>query len=337
MRLEESLEDLIGLARVAGEEVLAVYRAGATAETKHDGSPVTEADRRSQAVICAALERLTPEVPIVAEEEGRSEHPAELPACFWLVDPLDGTKEFLSRNGEFTINIALIEDGTPALGVILAPALNRLFAASAGSGALVEDKEGRRAISTRDLPAEGPTVLSSRSHGDPEALRRCLGDRSVAASITAGSSLKFCLIAAGEADLYPRFGRTMEWDTAAGDAILRAAGGTVTDLEGKPLCYGKAGFENPHFIAHGRDPRLTVPGGSWISSPEGASSRRRRTNHPTTISRSNFPSPSSSSNWNSVPAPVPIARVRVLTAEVPVPSRPSTTLRTTPRSTRRRR
>jgi 3'(2'), 5'-bisphosphate nucleotidase len=121
---------------------------------------------------------------------------------------------------------------------------------------VVDDQDGRRSISARRVPPEGPTVVSSRSHGDPEALRRCLGDRAVAASICAGSSLKFCLVAAGEADLYPRFGRTMEWDTAAGDAILRVAGGTVTDLDGEPLRYGKPGFENPHFVAQGRDPVL---------------------------------------------------------------------------------
>lgn len=256
MTAEPALEEVIRIARAAGEEILAVYADGCTVQSKPDGSPVTEADERAQRVICAGLERMTPEIPIVAEEDGRSEHPGPRAKRLWLVDPLDGTKEFVSRNGEFTVNIALIEDGSPALGVIFAPALGRLFAAAADVGALVEDHEGRRAISARRVPAEGPTVVSSRSHGDPEALRRCLGDRTVAASICAGSSLKFCLIAAGDADLYPRFGRTMEWDTAAGDAILRAAGGTVTDLNGDVLVYGKPDFENPHFVAQGREPVL---------------------------------------------------------------------------------
>jgi 3'(2'), 5'-bisphosphate nucleotidase len=253
MQLDEPLEQIIHLAHDAGQEILAVYGNECAVQTKRDGSPVTEADHRAQEVICAGLERLYPELPIVAEEDGHSHRSGPAPARFWLVDPLDGTKEFLSRNGEFTVNIALVEDGTPVLGVIFAPALDRTFAASKASGALAEDAHGRRPISTREVPPAGPTVVSSRSHGDPEALRRCLGDRPLGASICAGSSLKFCLVAAGEADLYPRLGRTMEWDTAAGDAILRAAGGTVIDLTGAPLRYGKPGFENPHFLAQGRD------------------------------------------------------------------------------------
>ena len=172
---------------------------------------------------------------------------------FWLVDPLDGTKEFLKRNGEFTVNIALIERGTPVLGVVLAPASGRLFAGAAGAGAFVEDESGRRmTIVCRRVPAAGLTVVSSRSHGDVEALNAYLAGRIVASHVTAGSSLKFCLVAGGEADLYPRFGRTMEWDTAAGHAILRAAGGRVTDLNGAELRYGKPDFANPHFVAMGR-------------------------------------------------------------------------------------
>jgi 3'(2'), 5'-bisphosphate nucleotidase len=257
MQLEEPVEEIIRLAHAAGDEVLRVYGSDCVVQSKGDGSPVTEADHRAQEVICAGLERLVPGLPIVAEEGARSEHSGQLPDRFWLVDPLDGTKEFLSRNGEFTINIALIEGEAPVLGVIFAPALNRLFACSPESGALADDGRGLRPISARRVPPQGPTVVSSRSHGDPEALQRCLGDRSIGASICAGSSLKFCLVAAGEADLYPRLGRTMEWDTAAGDAILRAAGGTVTDLDGAALRYGKPGFENPHFLAQGRDPVLT--------------------------------------------------------------------------------
>jgi 3'(2'), 5'-bisphosphate nucleotidase len=231
--------------------VLEVYAGDCAAEIKADGSPVTEADRRAQEIICAQLARITPQIPIVAEE---SDNPdvAQDGSSFWLVDPLDGTKEFLSRNGEFTVNIALIEGDQPVLGVILAPALGRVFAA-AWETAYVEDSAGRRRLAARTVPEEGATVVSSRSHGDPAALARCTEGRRVAASITAGSSLKFCLLAAGEADLYPRFGRTMEWDTAAGDAILRIAGGRVDDLDGQPLRYGKSGFENPHFIAYGRE------------------------------------------------------------------------------------
>lgn len=255
------LEEVIAVARAAGEEVLEVYAGGCAPQTKDDGSPVTEADHRAQAVICERLMEITPGVPIVAEEDGRG--PGEpngharvseqAGGRFWLVDPLDGTKEFLKRNGEFTVNIALIEEGTPVLGVVLAPALSRLFTAAPGVGAAVEDAAGRRSLSARVAPACGATVVASRSHGDLDALARFTAGRRIAASISAGSSLKFCLLAEGEADLYPRFGRTMEWDTAAGDAVLRAAGGRVTDLEGQPLRYGKPGFENPHFVAFGRD------------------------------------------------------------------------------------
>ena len=251
---QTALEEVIRAARAAGEVVLEVYARGTTARSKMDGSPVTEADERAQDLILARLTQIAGEVPIVSEEgqESNRQAPASASASFWLVDPLDGTKEFLSGNGEFTVNIALIEDRKPVLGVVLAPARGLLFAAAPDSGPTVEDGSGRRPISTRAIPSEGATIVSSRSHGDAEALARFTGGRRVAATVCAGSSLKFCLLASGEADLYPRFGRTMEWDTAAGDAILRAAGGRVTDLEGNPLSYGKPGFENPHFVAWGR-------------------------------------------------------------------------------------
>jgi len=247
-----SLDEVIRIARAAGEEVLEVYARGCVVQRKVDGSPLTEADVRSQEAISTRLARLAPGVPIVAEEGGSPAPGEPRSSAFWLVDPLDGTKEFVSRNGEFTVNIALIEEEAPVLGVVLAPALGRLFAAATGN-ALVEDAAGRRSLSARTTPAEGATVVSSRSHGDADALARFEACRRIAASITAGSSLKFCLLAAGEADLYPRFGRTMEWDTAAGDAVLRAAGGLVTDLDGHPLRYGKPGFENPHFVARGSE------------------------------------------------------------------------------------
>ena len=243
-----TLDDVIAAARGAADAVLEIYATDFEARTKEDGSPVTEADERAQEII---LGHLGSEEPIIAEEDATagSETPA---GPFWLVDPLDGTKEFLSRNGEFTINVARIEDGVPVLGVVLAPALGRLFAAAPGQRPFVEDESGRREISVRDVPPEGATIVSSRSHGDADALDRFTADRRVAASVSAGSSLKFCLVAAGEADIYPRFGRTMEWDTAAGHAVVLAAGGRVTELSGEPLRYGKPGFENPHFIAWGR-------------------------------------------------------------------------------------
>jgi 3'(2'), 5'-bisphosphate nucleotidase len=245
------LEELRAVARGAGELVLAVYRSEFAARRKADASPVTEADEQAEAHILAALRALTPGVPVVAEEEVAAGRIPETGNVFWLVDPLDGTREFVDRNDEFTVNIALVEDGAPTLGIVLAPALGRLFAGDTQSGASVEDAQGRRAIRCRSVPDEGLTVVASRSHGDAAALDAWLRGRKVAAIRSAGSSLKLCLVAAGEADVYPRFGRTMAWDIAAGHAVLAAAGGSVETLSGAPLRYGQAGFENPHFVARG--------------------------------------------------------------------------------------
>jgi 3'(2'), 5'-bisphosphate nucleotidase len=246
------LDSVIGIVRQAGAVVMSVYATDFSVRGKHDASPVTDADERAEAVIVPALEALLPGVPVVAEEAVAGGHAPQLGGRFWLVDPLDGTKEFVGRNGEFTVNVALIEAGAPVLGVVLAPALNRLFAGAAGLGAFVEDPGGRRAIACRAVPADGLTVVASRSHGDATALASFLAGRKVASLTSAGSSLKLCLVAAGEADLYPRLGRTMEWDIAAGHAVLRAAGGEVRCLDGTALRYGKPGFENPHFVASGR-------------------------------------------------------------------------------------
>jgi len=239
------------IARAAGEVIMAIYATDFAVRGKSDASPVTEADERAEAVIVHRLRALTPDIPIVAEEAVAAGQVPEVGRRFWLVDPLDGTREFASRNGEFTVNIALIDSGVPVLGVVLAPAIGRLFAGASGHGAVAEQAGQRRAIRCRAVPAEGLTVVSSRSHGDAAALDAFLAGRRVAASVNAGSSLKLCLVAAGEADLYPRFGRTMEWDIAAGHAVLLAAGGRVCTLQGEPLRYGKPGFENPHFVAEG--------------------------------------------------------------------------------------
>ncbi len=245
--------DLAQLARDAGAAIMEVYRDGPQVRRKADQSPVTEADERAEAIIIAGLLRLAPDVPIVAEEAvaaGRMPDVSNAPR-FWLVDPLDGTREFIDRNGEFTVNIALIEHGAPVAGVVYAPAVDRLFAGAMGHGAKVTDAAGEREVRSRMPPSKGLTVLASRSHGDRAALDRYLSDFHVAEVIAAGSSLKLCLLAEGAADLYPRFGRTMEWDIAAGHAVLAAAGGSVCDLSGAPLRYGKNDLANPDFIARG--------------------------------------------------------------------------------------
>ena len=251
------LDELAALARQAGAVVMAIYATDFSVRGKGDASPVTEADEQAEAVILAGLAQLAPGIPVVAEESvAAGRMPDVSGGRFWLVDPLDGTREFISRNGEFTVNIALIDQGRPVVGVVLAPAVGgaggRLFAGAAGHGAWVEDGQGRRAIHCRPVPVEGLTVVASRSHGDAAALDAFLAGRRVAALTNAGSSLKLCLLAEGAADLYPRHGRTMEWDIAAGHAVLAAAGGDVWLIDGSaPLGYGKPGFENPHFYAAG--------------------------------------------------------------------------------------
>ena len=243
---KQMLEEVVLIAQKAAKAVLEVYGSGFGVRTKDDASPVTEADERAHDVIVPALAALTPGVPVISEEGARPDAGER----FWLVDPLDGTKEFIERNGEFTINIALVENCRPTLGVVLAPAAGRLFAGSPGL-AFAEERGERRAIACRCTPPEGVTVLTSRSHQDADPIKDFLSGRRVARIISAGSSLKFCLIACGEADLYPRLGRTMEWDTAAGHAVLASAGGQVTTLDGAELRYGKPGLANPAFVAFG--------------------------------------------------------------------------------------
>ncbi|TVO50864.1 3'(2'),5'-bisphosphate nucleotidase CysQ [Denitromonas halophila] len=245
------LDRLIPIVRDAGELIMTIYGSDFSVRGKTDQSPVTEADERAEALILPALAALLPGTPIVAEEAAAAGKIPSVGERFWLVDPLDGTKEFISRNGEFTVNIALIENGQPTVGVVLAPALGRLFAGAVGHGAFIEDTDGRRPITVRSVPPEGLTVVASRSHGDATALDAFLAGRKVAELRGAGSSLKICLVAAGEADLYPRLGRTMEWDIAAGHAVLSAAGGRLTRADDAPLTYGKPDFANPHFVAAG--------------------------------------------------------------------------------------
>ena len=249
------MQGLIGLALSAGNEIMAIYATDFSARDKSDLTPVTEADEAAEKFILAGLAKLDPVTPVISEEAAAAGRIPAVSGRFFLVDPLDGTKEFISRNGEFTVNIALVEDGVPVAGVVYAPALSRMFWGERGVGAaqgtlLPSETFEWKPIAVRHLPADGATVVASRSHRD-QATDDYLKTVAVKSLCSAGSSLKFCLIAAGEADLYPRFGRTMEWDTAAGQAVLMAAGGKVCSLDGAPLLYGKRdrGYDNPGFIA----------------------------------------------------------------------------------------
>lgn len=249
------------LAIDAGKLAMDVFASDFAVDAKADESPVTAADKASERLILDGLRREFPRIPCVAEEEvAAGIAPPALGDTFFLVDPLDGTREFVNRRPDFTVNIALIRKGAPVVGVVYAPARCSIFsgyggyaeAGSVGEGYVVE---GRRRTHVR---AGFPpfTIVASRSHRTHETdlyLRKFSG----AEIVSIGSSLKFCMIASGEADIYPRFGRTMEWDTAAGDAVLRAAGGTTLTLDGTPLTYGKRGaatadFANPDFVAMGR-------------------------------------------------------------------------------------
>ena len=250
------LTALEAVTRQAGALIMQVYGTAFDVQHKSDASPVTEADERAEACITAALQRLHTGIPVVAEEAAARGQVPAIADRFWLVDPLDGTREFVARNGEFTVNIALIEHGVPVLGLVYAPVLDDLYLGAVGHGAWLVDKGQRRAISCRALQPQSAVLACSRSHGDEAALQQWLRQAQPALVLSqrlaVGSSLKFGLLAAGQADVYPRFGPTMEWDTAAGHAVLRAAGGEVEDLHGQPLRYGKAGFGNPHFVAWGR-------------------------------------------------------------------------------------
>ncbi|VBB69768.1 3'(2'),5'-bisphosphate nucleotidase [invertebrate metagenome] len=243
------------LARQAGEAVLSVYHSAFSVMTKTDDSPVTEADQIAERLIVEGLQRLTCDIPVVAEESITARWPLEAPdSPFWLVDPLDGTEDFIQHNDEFTINIALIQKQRPVLGVIYVPVYEHLYAAVKQGTAMVERAGIANPICVRVPPAHDVVVVASRTHGDPALLEAFLHSRQAQCVIRASSSLKLCLVAAGKADFYPRFGKTMEWDTAAGHAILNAAGGRVCTTSGEELHYGKPGFGNPNFIACGAAP-----------------------------------------------------------------------------------
>ncbi len=253
------LHCLAAIAAEAGTRILAIRARPHDITAKADGSPLTEADLAAEEIIAAGLAQAAPGIPVVSEEAAdRPAPPASGP--FLLVDPLDGTREFLGPSGEFTVNIALIEGGAPVAGVVYAPALGRIWIGIGGLGAQAADlppgacfaPEACRPIQARPCPATGWTAVASRSHLDPET-EAFLSRLPIGARRSIGSSLKFCLVAEGEADVYPRFGPTMEWDTAAGQAVLEAAGGRVETPEGAPFRYGKAGqgWRNGAFVAWG--------------------------------------------------------------------------------------
>ena len=257
------LDDVCAIAREAGDAIMQIYAGEFEVELKDDRSPLTAADKAAHEAIVAGLARLDPKLPVLSEESGKAAFDArrEWPR-YWLVDPLDGTKEFIKRNGEFTVNIALIDAHEPVLGVVYAPVLDTLYAGAADLGAFVQTgAEARRAIAVSTPAASPVRVVGSRSHPGPDLARYLeqLGDHALRSM---GSSLKICLVAAGEADVYPRLGPTSEWDTAAADAVLRAAGGSMMDLRGGPLRYNaRDELLNPHFIACGD------PGRNWIPGP----------------------------------------------------------------------
>lgn len=257
---EALMAAMVEMAREAGVVILRHYAGTIERRHKADKSPVTDADHEAEELILDRLSRAAPGIPVVAEELAAA---GKLPPIddkpFFLVDPLDGTKEFINRNGEFTVNIALIEHGLPTAGVVFAPAIKRMFwgfdhqAFEQASDDAARLTGKPRQIKARIAPKDGMVAVASRSHRDSKT-EELLAHYKIADFITSGSSVKFCLIATGEADIYPRHGPTCEWDTAAGHAVLAAAGGSVTLLDGTtPFTYGRAGenFLNPHFIAWG--------------------------------------------------------------------------------------
>jgi 3'(2'), 5'-bisphosphate nucleotidase len=242
------VDQLAEAAREAGEAILEIVRRGFEVEAKQDRSPVTEADRAAELVILAALARAAPGIPVIAEEEVAA---GRIPAhddTYFLVDPLDGTKEFVRGGDDYTVNIGLIEKGVPRLGVVFAPATRVLHGGSVGAGAWVDDGSGRRPIRTRQR-GEQITAVASKSHLNQATIDYLEAAVGTCGYVSVGSSLKFCIVAEGRADIYPRASPTSEWDTAAGHAVLLAAGGIVDGPDGGPLRYGKRAFLNRAFVA----------------------------------------------------------------------------------------
>jgi 3'(2'), 5'-bisphosphate nucleotidase len=251
------IDELAVAAREAGEAILEIVKRGFEVESKQDTSPVTEADRAAELVILAALARAAPGVPVIAEEEVAA---GRIPAhddTYFLVDPLDGTKEFVRGGDDYTVNIGLIEQGAPKLGVVFAPATGRLHGGCVGEGAWLDEGRGRAAIRVRER-GESVTAVASKSHLNQATIDYLEAAVGKCGYVSVGSSLKFCIVAEGRADIYPRAAPTSEWDTAAGHAVLLSAGGLVDGPDGESLRYGKRAFLNRAFVATSgwKPPRL---------------------------------------------------------------------------------
>ena len=247
------LDEVISVSRElcleGGEVAMHYYENLQKVMTKADSSPLTDADLAIDEIIVSGLQRAFPKIPIVTEERAVNHTTNHSKGTFFLVDPIDGTREFINKSKEFTINIALIEDGKPVAGMVYAPALKRLFWGAKNLGSFEETNQGSpKPLAVRDTDSDALIVVASRSHLNPET-EAFIAKNKVASVKNAGSSLKFCLIAAGEADIYPRFGPTMEWDIAAGHAVLAGAGGVVHTIDGAPISYGQEHYKSPLFIA----------------------------------------------------------------------------------------
>ena len=248
------------IASEAGQAIMALHSSALKVASKANGSPVSEADTAAELIILDALKRLLPDMPVVAEESFDVAAHTAAPARFLLVDPLDGTREFITGSDEFTVNIALVEKGQPIVGCVYAPALKQIYIAGTKAfraevvpGTALPTPVGMQKLATASYPSAGLRAMASRSHLDTES-EALLKKLPVQSWMAAGSSLKFCMIARGDGDIYPRLAPTMEWDTAAGHAVLTAAGGCVIGRDGSPISYGKSGFRNNGFVAWGREP-----------------------------------------------------------------------------------
>ncbi len=257
MNLADLVEPIVALSRQAGDAILEVYATDFDVQAKEDDSPLTQADMASHRVIDKGLKDLTPDIPVISEESGLPDFDERGQwETYWLIDPLDGTKEFVNRNGEFTVNIALIQENRPVLGVVHVPVTNKTYTGCEGAGAAVRNDGGEpQPIEVASKTSDPVRVVGSRSHrgASLDAFLEQLGPVEMLAM---GSSLKFCIVAEGKADIYPRLGLTSEWDTAAAQAVVEQAGGAVVELDGSPLAYNaKADILNPHFLVRGPEDR----------------------------------------------------------------------------------